>query len=128
MEEACNALSSLPAYRSAVASVINRVARAYAGADIPRAVNRAYLQFFLPFWWEHILERGRLDEPAAEKQVTLIGWLILSHARLRRQRPPRRSPPHSPRRRLPKLLPASVVPNAKGYLRVRRQPPGTAGL
>ena len=73
VEEACNEqLSSLPAYRSAVASVINRVARAYAGADIPRAVNRAYLQFFLPFWWEHILERGRLDEPAAEKQVTLI--------------------------------------------------------
>ncbi len=60
-----------PAYRSAVASVINRVARAYAGADIPRAVNRAYLQFFLPFWWEHILERGRLDEPAAEKPAIL---------------------------------------------------------
>ena len=70
---ACNEqLSSLPAYRSAVASVINRVARAYAGVDIPRGVNRAYLQFFLPFWWEHILERGRLVKPAAEKQVTLI--------------------------------------------------------
>ena len=51
VEEACNAhLTSLPAYRSAVASVINRVARAYTGADIPRAVNRAYLQFSLPFW------------------------------------------------------------------------------
>ena len=50
VEEACNAqLTSLPAYRSAVASVINRAARAYTGADIPRAVNRAYLQFFLPF-------------------------------------------------------------------------------
>ena len=45
VEEACNTqLSSFPAYSSAVASVINRVARAYAGADIPRAVNRAYLQ------------------------------------------------------------------------------------
>ena len=73
VETACNEqLSSLSAYRSAVASVINRVARAYAGVDIPRAVNRAYLQFFLPFWWEHILERGRLDASAAEKQVTLI--------------------------------------------------------
>ena len=36
VEEACTAqLASLPAYCSAVASVINRVARAYTGADIP---------------------------------------------------------------------------------------------
>ena len=35
-------------------------------------MNRAYLLFFLPFWWEHILERGRLDEVGAEKQATLL--------------------------------------------------------
>jgi hypothetical protein len=35
-------------------------------------VNRAYLQFFLPFWWEHILERNRLDASTAEERVALI--------------------------------------------------------
>ena len=73
VEEACaQQLASLPSYRSGVASVIARVAKAYTGLEIPRAVNRAYLQFFLPFWWEHILERGRLDDSAAEKQATLL--------------------------------------------------------
>ena len=68
----CEQLASLPAYRSAVASVISRVATAYTGVEVPRSVNRAYLQFFLPFWWEHILERGRLDDTTAEKQATLL--------------------------------------------------------
>ena len=73
VEDACNSqLASLPAYRSAVASVISRVATAYSGVEVPRSVNRAYLQFFLPFWWEHILERGRLDDAAAEKQAALL--------------------------------------------------------
>ena len=73
VEEACaQQLSSLSSYRSDVASVIARVAQAYTGVEITRAVNRAYLQFFLPFWWEHILERGRLDEAGAEKQATLL--------------------------------------------------------
>ncbi len=35
-------------------------------------MNRAYLRFFLPFWWEHILERGRLDDSTAKKQAALL--------------------------------------------------------
>jgi hypothetical protein len=73
VEDACSLqLASLPSYRSAVASVISRVATAYTGVEVPRSVNRAYLQFFLPFWWEHILERGRLDDTTAEKQAALL--------------------------------------------------------
>jgi hypothetical protein len=72
MDACVQQLASLPAYRSGVASVVSRVAKAYSGVEIPRSVNRAYLQFFLPFWWEHILERGPLDDNTAEKQVALI--------------------------------------------------------
>ena len=66
----CEQLASLPAYRSAVASVISRVATAR--VEVPSSVHRAYLQFFLPFWWEHILERNHLDASTAEDRVALI--------------------------------------------------------
>ena len=68
----CEQLASLPAYRSAVAPVISRVATAYTGVEVPRSVHRVYLQFFLPFWLEHILERNRLDASTAEDRVALI--------------------------------------------------------
>ncbi len=35
-------------------------------------INTAYLQFFLPFWVEHILGKALLDEAAAAKEVKSI--------------------------------------------------------
>jgi hypothetical protein len=98
VEEACaQQLASLSSYRSGVASAIARVAKTYVGLEIPRAVNRAYLQFFLPFWWEHILERGRLDESAAEKQATLL-------------LAPRPTPAPAAAPAVPALLPPAPIP------------------
>ena len=61
----------LAAYRTAVAKAVARL------ADLPRlpsrpAISTAYLQFFLPFWTEHILGKARLDETAAAKEVKSI--------------------------------------------------------
>ena len=60
-------LDALPTYRAAIASVLARVASAHRPADAPRFINKSYLQFFLPFWWEHILERGALEPDKLEK-------------------------------------------------------------
>ena len=70
VEAGCRAqLAGLPAYRTAIATVLSRVSSAYTGAEAARSINRAYLQFFLPFWWEHILERGVLDADKLDKTV-----------------------------------------------------------
>ena len=49
----------LPAYRAAVASAVSIINFL---RPRPRLVNKAYLQFFLPFWWEHVLVRPRADD------------------------------------------------------------------
>ncbi len=43
--------------------------------DVPaagRVVNRVYLLFFLPLWWEHILKRGLLEPDKLEKKADEI--------------------------------------------------------
>ena len=68
VEQSCRAqLEALPTYRAAIASVLARVASAHRPAEAPRFINKSYLQFFLPFWWEHILERGALEPDKLEK-------------------------------------------------------------
>ena len=70
VEAACRAqLHALPAYRSAIATAITRVASTFTGAAAARSVNKAYLAFFSPFWSEHLLERGRLSKEETEKFV-----------------------------------------------------------
>ncbi len=56
-------------YRAAVATAVSRIAMALPAVDGARSVNSAYLNFFLPFWWEHVLLRSRLDEAEAAKTV-----------------------------------------------------------
>jgi hypothetical protein len=67
---ACQAqLAAVPAYRSSVAVAITRMAATFDRATAARTVNRAYITFFTPFWWEHILERGRLRPDDLDKTV-----------------------------------------------------------
>jgi hypothetical protein len=73
VESACRQqLADLTAYRASVAAVIARVSSAYTGGDVARSVNRAYLLFFLPFWWEHILLRGALAPEDLEKEACAL--------------------------------------------------------
>ena len=74
---------ALPAYRAAVATSVSRAASALPACDAARSVNAAYLSFFLPFWWEHVLLRSRLDKA----DVAKVSKEILSRA------PP---PPYAP--------------------------------
>ena len=63
VEAACKEqFEGLPAYRAAVASAVSRAATALPPPAAARSVNKAYLQFFLPFWWEHVLVRPRTDD------------------------------------------------------------------
>ena len=52
----------LPAYRAAVAFAVSKAAAALPAPAAARSVNKEYLQFFLPFWWEHVLVRPRADD------------------------------------------------------------------
>ena len=71
--EACKKqLADSQLYRSQVASVLARAAAAYVGVESARFVNKSYLQFFLPFWWEHILLRGILDGSDLKDQLNAI--------------------------------------------------------
>ena len=73
VETACRQqLADLPAYRTAIATVVSRMATAYDAPAAGRAVNRVYLLFFLPLWWEHILERGILEPDKLEKKADEI--------------------------------------------------------
>ena len=70
VEAGCRSqLDGLPAYRASIATVLSRIASAYQGVEAARSINKAYLQFFLPFWWEHILERGVLEPDKVDKTV-----------------------------------------------------------
>ena len=71
--DACKAqLDALPSYRTNITTTLARVSSAYVGAEVARSVNRAYAQFFLPFWWEHILERGPIDPDKHEKAAEAL--------------------------------------------------------
>jgi hypothetical protein len=73
VELACRQqLADLTAYRASVAAVIARVSSAYSGGDVARSVNRTYLLFFLPFWWEHVLLRGALAPDVLEKEAKAL--------------------------------------------------------
>ena len=70
VSDACrDQLLAIPAYRAAVAASITRSASSYDRATTAQIVNKTYLTFFLPFWWEHVLERGRLKLDDVEKTV-----------------------------------------------------------
>ena len=62
----------LQAYRAAIASALALASAAYPDAEAARFVNKAYLEFFLPFWWEHVLLRSALEEEKAAAEVKLI--------------------------------------------------------
>jgi hypothetical protein len=73
VETACHQqLADLITYRASVASVIARVSSAYTGGDVANSVNRAYLLFFLPFWWEHVLLCGALSPDDFEKEAKAL--------------------------------------------------------
>ena len=68
--DACQAQhDAIPTYRAALATAIARAASAQPAAELAHSVNSAYLKLLLPFWWEHVLLRGRLDEAEAAKKV-----------------------------------------------------------
>ena len=64
-------LDLLP-YRSAVVSAVAQLAVPSSPAATAKSINTAYIQLFLPFWWEHILGKARLDEAGAAKEVKEI--------------------------------------------------------
>ncbi len=70
MELACKEqYDAIPAYRAAIAASVSRAASALPAVDGACSVNSAYLNLFLPFWWEHVLLRSRLDGSEAAKIV-----------------------------------------------------------
>ena len=71
--EACKTqLDALTVYRTIITTTLARVSSAYVGAEVARSVNRAYAQFFLPFWWEHILERGPIEPDKHEMMAEAL--------------------------------------------------------
>jgi hypothetical protein len=54
--DACAAqYQALPAYRVAIAAALARAAGAFVCTAAARHINRSYLEFFIPFWWEQVL-------------------------------------------------------------------------
>jgi hypothetical protein len=87
--DACRAqYEALSPYRAAIATAVSRAASAFSVAETARNVNSAYLNIFVPFWWEHVLLRARLEEADATR---VIKELLA--------RPPP-APPQAPRLRL----------------------------
>jgi hypothetical protein len=80
-------LDALPAYHAAVATTISKAAAALPPLAAAQSVNKAYLQLFLPFWWEHVLLRSRLDE---------TGYAALVKKMTSRLPPPNYLPPPAP--------------------------------
>jgi hypothetical protein len=110
-KEQCEAI---PAYRAAIATAVSRTAVALSAVDGARSVNSAYLNFFLPFWWEHVLLRSRLDEAeAANVEAAKTTKELLS-------RPP--PPPYI----LPAPAPAPAAPRPPA--RPAGQPPAPGQL
>ncbi len=64
-------LQDLPRYRAAIAAYVVQMATTSANTPA-RTINTVYLNFFLPFWWKHILGRARLDEADAAREAKLI--------------------------------------------------------
>ena len=58
-------LAELPTYRAAIALTVARSSDYCDATPGPHPINVAYLHFFLPFWWEHVLQRPRLLDAAA---------------------------------------------------------------
>ncbi len=115
--DACRAqYEALSPYRAAIATAVSRAASAFSAAETARNVNTAYLNIFVPFWWEHVLLRARLEEAEATKVVKEL---------LARPPPPVYLPPppallHAPP---PVLLPAprpaappAAQPRARGFV------------
>jgi hypothetical protein len=92
---------ALPAYRVTIAATLARASSAYAGTAVARHINRAYFEFFLPFWWEHILLRGQLD---ADKVNAEVRALMLPPAF------PAADPPVYPAAPLPPVPPPAPPP------------------
>ena len=92
----------LAAYRTAVAKAVARLADPSSPTVTARNINTAYLQFFLPFWTEHILGKARLDETAAAKEVKSI----------MAETPVVANPPAAPP---PALAPPAYIPPAHYY-------------
>ena len=61
--------SDLLTYRTAVVSAVAQLAVPSSPAATAKSINTAYIQLFLPFWWEHILGKARLDEAGAAREV-----------------------------------------------------------
>ena len=60
---------ALTTYRTSVASALARASAALPDVEAAKYVNRSYAEFFLPFWWEHILQRSPLDEDKAAAEI-----------------------------------------------------------
>ena len=111
--DACQAqFDALPTYRAALATAISRAASAQPPEEVARSVNSAYLNLFLPFWWEHVLLLGRLDEAAAGKKVKEMT-----------ARPAAPAPAPAPLAPLPAQLPAMPYPGPPGPPPPYFQPP-----
>ena len=73
VEVACKEqFDGLPAYSAAVAYAVSRAATALLAPAAAHAINTAYLQFFLPFWWEHVLVRPRANDAGYAAMVKEI--------------------------------------------------------
>jgi hypothetical protein len=65
--------AELKAYPAAVTSAVTRATCSLtSSADQRRAHNKEILAFFLPFWYEHILERNSRDAAEAAAEVARI--------------------------------------------------------
>ena len=70
VSDACAAqYAAIPAYRHAIAKAVSRKAATYDRSEAALTVNKTYATLFLPFYWEHILERGRLKAEEVDKSV-----------------------------------------------------------
>ena len=117
-------LEALPTYRASIASVLARVASAHRPVDAPLFINKSYLQFFLPFWWEHILERGALEPDKLEKTVdSMLAPAALPAPALAPALAPAYGPPLVPPHPWP-LPPHLAIPPAPGLPAYLGWPPG----
>ena len=116
--DACQAqYDAIPTYRAALASAIARAASAQPAAELAHSVNSAYLKLLLPFWWEHVLLRGRLDEAEAAKKVKEL--------MTRPAPPPAPAPTPAPPPPPAYLPPPAYFPAPLPY---PQQPPGAPAL
>ena len=103
----------LLSYRSAIVSAMAQFADPSSPAITAKSINTAYIQLFLPFWWEHILGKARLDETGAAKEVKDI----MAGPTATPAPPPPPTPPPAP---TPQLMPFYYppAPPPPGYMHV----------